>query len=255
MITLLKQEWMKAVKQNRFYIWALIAFILPIVVLVWMVPAEHQVEGYSILGGAGIVVAFAGSVIAALAFTQEFSYGTIRPLLSRQYSRLEIFISKIVMIVVQYVLILVSAVLGTLAGCGIFQMMHGHNGTSMDWKLFIFAQFMDVIMTLFFFAIVLLVSNLVKSSAAAVSVGIILSIATSVVTAIMNTIVGLWEPFKWNPFTVESMLAQYFNGREIGNLQLKVAFGVDVWVIWLVYVAYLLVIYALTFVIFQRRSV
>lgn len=254
MITLLKQEWMKAVKQNRFYIWALLAFIMPIAVLNTLIPAEQQFYAYYYFGGASIIVAIAGSVIAALTFTQEFGYGTIRPLLSRQYSRFEIFISKIVMIIVEYVLVLASAILGTLAGRAIFQMMHGTTGTDIDWQTFFFAQFMDVVMTLFFFAIVLLVSNLAKSSAAAVSIGIVLSVATSVITAITTYLVRFWEPFKWNPFTVQALLSQ-FNGSKMMNFQLKMYFGADVWVIWLVYIAYLLVIYALTFMILQRRSV
>lgn len=254
MITLLKQEWMKAVKQNRFYIWALIAFIMPIVVLNWLIPAEQQTIGYYTFGGASIVVAIAGSVIAALTFTQEFSYGTIRPLLSRQYSRLEIFISKIIMIVVEYVLVLASAIIGMLAGRLLFQTMHGTSGTTIDWQPFFFAQFMDVVMTLFFFAIVILVSNLAKSSAAAVSLGIVLSIATSIIATITTYLVRFWEPLKWNPLTVQAALAQ-FDGSKLMNLQLKMYFGADVWVVWLVFVGYLAAIYAVTFLIFQRRSV
>ncbi|MBS9336874.1 ABC transporter permease [Fructobacillus parabroussonetiae] len=254
MHTLLKQEWMKAVKQNRFYVWALIAFILPIIVLTTLVPTDQQLVGYYSLGGAGIVVAIAASVISALTFTQEFNYGTIRPLLSRQYSRLEIFVSKIIMIVFEYILVLTSAVLGTLAGRLIFQMINGSTGTSIDWQPFLFNQVMDVIMTLFFFAIVLLVSNLVKSTAAAVSIGIVLSVATSIIAAITTFLVQFWEPLRWNPLTVEAFLSQ-FNGRQVQNEYMMNFFGTDVWVVWAVYIFYLVVLYLFTYLIFQRRSV
>lgn len=254
MITLLKQEWMKAVKQNRFYVWAIISFLLPVVTLIWFIPAESQTLGYAALGGAGIVVAIAASVLSALTFTQEFNFGTIRPLLSRQYSRLQIFISKIVMIVIEYVIVLASAVLGTLAGRLIFQTLNGTTGTEIDWQPFLFHQVMDVVMTLFFFAIVILVSNLVKSSAAAVSLGIVLSIATSIIAAITTSLVQFWEPLKWNPLTVESFLSQ-FDGTSAVNFALHMYFGADVWVIWVVYVGYLVLLYLLTFLIFQRRSV
>ncbi|MCO0832134.1 ABC transporter permease [Fructobacillus sp. W13] len=255
MITLLKQEWMKAVKQNRFYIWAIIAFLLPIGVLTWFVPAEQQSLGYSALGGAGIIIAIAGSVFAALTFTQEFGYGTIRPLLSRQYSRLEIFISKVVIILVEYVITLLAGILGMLAGRFVFITLNGSHFTEIDWQPFLFAQVMDVLMMLFFFAVVLLVSNLAKSSAAAVSIGVVLSIATPIISSITTFLVRFWEPLKWNPLTVQSMLSSAFDGRSATNLFIKNYFGADVWVVWLVYAIYLILIYVGTFAIFQRRSV
>ncbi|MBS9335139.1 ABC transporter permease [Fructobacillus sp. M1-13] len=254
MLTLIKQEWMKALKQNRFYVWAIIAFLMPIVTLVWFIPAETQTIGYMALGGAKIVVAIAGSVIAALTFTQEFSYGTIRPLLSRQYSRFFIFLSKIIMIVCEYVIVLLSAIFGTLIGRFIFQMLNGKNGTEIDWQPFFFSQVMDVLMTLFFFAVVLLVANMVKSSAAAVSLGIVMSVATSIIAALTTFLVQFFEPLKWNPFTVESLLAN-FDGTTAHNQALELYFGANISIIWVVYLLYLAAIYALTFLIFQRRSV
>ncbi|MBS9338709.1 ABC transporter permease subunit [Fructobacillus sp. M2-14] len=255
MITLLKQEWMKAVKQNRFYIWAIIAFLLPVATLTWIVPAEQQQLGYSALGGAGIVIAIAGSVFAALTFTQEFSFGTIRPLLSRQYSRLQIFISKIIIIFVEYVLTLIAGILGTLAGRGVFTLLNGSFGTEIDWQPFLFAQVMDVLMMLFYFAIVLLVSNMAKSSAAAISIGVVLSIATPIISSITTFLVRFWEPLKWNPLTVQGMLSSIFDGRSASNEFIQNYFGADIWVVWLVYTIYLVLIYIGTFAIFQRRSV
>lgn len=245
---------MKAVKQNRFYIWAILAFVTPIVVLTWLVPADSQQAGYYSLGGAGLIVAISASVISALTFTQEFNYGTIRPLLSRQYSRLQVFVAKIIMIVFEYVLVLTSAVLGTLAGRLIFQMTNGTTETEIQWQPFLFNQVMDVIMTLFFFAIVLMVSNLVKSTAAAVSIGIVLSVATSIIAAITTFLVQFWEPLRWNPLTVEAFLSQ-FNGQKVQNEYMMNYFGTDVWVVWAVYIFYLVVIYVLTYLIFRRRSV
>ncbi|USS91490.1 ABC transporter permease subunit [Fructobacillus americanaquae] len=262
MFTLLKQEAMKAWKQNRVYIWAIIAFVLPIITLTSFVPMASQASAYGALGGSSIIITIGMLVLTALSFTQEFTFGTIRPLLSRQYSRLQIFLAKIITVIVEYFLLIVFSLAGTAIGRLIFRAMHDGATekiyttyyTSLDWKSFLFALLMSFVGSLFLMAIVLLVSNIAKSSAAAISLGIVMSVATSILSAVTSSLIQLWAPLKWNPLTVQNVVS-YYSGTSDFNKSIQSYFGAGAWVLFVVYGAYVLVMYALAYWVFNRRSV
>lgn len=254
MFTLLKQETMKAWKQNRVYIWATIIFVLPMITLPFVLSASTQAAGFAEFGGSSIVLSIFITVIAALTFSQEFTFGTIRPLLSRQYSRLQVFISKLLIILIQAVLMTLIAFVGSFIGRQIFIWMHGKTGTSIDFGQFFYAQGISFLVTLFFIAIVLLIASVAKSAAAAISLGIVMSMVTSIISTISIYLVQFWSGLKWNPFTILEAVRSY-DGTFLSKLQYQAYFGTDPWVIFTVYGVYLVLIYGLAYWIFNRRSV
>ncbi|GAO99133.1 ABC transporter permease [Fructobacillus ficulneus] len=254
MFTLLKQEAMKAWKQNRVYIWAILVFLVPIIIIPLFIPANTQSVAYGSFGGSGIIISVAGAVLPALTFSQEFTFGTIRPLLSRQYSRLQIFISKLITVLAEYILLIAIAFAGTMLGRQIYIGMHGSSQTSINFGDFFFAMLMEVVGGVFLIGVVILVSNIAKSSAAAISLGIVMSVATPILAAITTYLVKFWDGFKWNPLTILQGVQTYDNSAAT-KLDLHDYFGTGMWVVFLVYAVYLVLLYGIAFSIFNRRSV
>ncbi|CAH1855786.1 ABC transporter permease [Convivina praedatoris] len=254
MLTLLKQEFLKSWKQNRIYIWLLIAFIVPIA-MIKINPTPVELLSF----GGGSAVAYIGAIVmSALIFTQEFSFGTIRPLLSRSYSRGAVFLSKVIYYIAAYLVMLLVAFIATMIGKLIFANDIPAATMKLVWPAmgtYVVSSILDMA---FVTALVLLVSNIVKSSGAAIGLGVLMMVGTSVLGALSSYLVSLWEPLKWNPLQLEQLINYYGrSGADLKTLNMisQQAFKTDMWVPLLVFGLYLLVIYVIAYLIFKRRSV
>ena len=104
----MKQEYYKAFKQNRLYIWLALSFLFPLAVM-GIFKTQRSGEVVVNFGQATLYIVFAGIIITALSVSQEFGFGTIRPLLSRRFSRGQIFASKLLLNLSVYLALFVTA--------------------------------------------------------------------------------------------------------------------------------------------------
>jgi ABC-2 type transport system permease protein len=99
-------------------------------------------------------------------------------------------------------------------------------------------------------SLVLLLANIFKTTAAAITVGIIGYFATSIISTIMFALMTKWEWLKWNPFNMLNLPNQMLNGK---IYKLLTMLSTQEMVIGnLVYIAIFL---GLGFLAFRRRNV
>ncbi|CAK8054311.1 ABC transporter permease [Eupransor demetentiae] len=254
MFTLLRQEFMKAWKQNRVYYWFILALIVPIV-FIWHAPGAAEV---AVLGGGVTVANLELIVVTAIIFTQEFRFGTIRPLLSRRFSRGMVFSSKVLTFAILYLVTILAAFIGTMIAWPIFVHDVPSETIKLVWQTMGTNVVTSVVEYAFFTSLILLVANIVKSSGAAIGLGMVMIVGTSILSGIATTLVQMWEPLKWNPFTLDNVVNAYGSYGANGTYYKTVVqqvMGTDPWVVFLVFGLYIIVLYLIAFLIFKRRSV
>lgn len=258
MLTLMKQEYFKAFKQNRLHWWLLVVFAFPIFII-GCFPIERMQTGILNLGQGLILVNFLGIILTALIASQEFTYGTIRPLLSRRFNRAQVFISKIVLLVSVYVLLFLADFIGTLIAKLIFapsfDFSRQYGDPNGNGWVVIFRTVGETFLQMLFIAgLVLLVVNLVKSSGAAIALGVVMVYGVPVLTSISTYLLQQLPFLKWGPLQV------FLGIQNLGRLGpqpdvLYQALGLTIEQLVGAYVFYLFIIYGGAYYIFRRRSV
>ena len=254
MLTLMKQEYYKAFKQNRLYIWLVLSFLFPLAVM-GIFKTQRTGEVVANFGQATVYIVFAGIIITALSVSQEFGFGTIRPLLSRRFSRGQIFASKLLLNLSVYLGLFVTAFLGTILAKVIFvpkvNLQAKLNDMGTGWQVMGQTFVITMLQIIFIAALVLLITNLVKSSGAAIGLGVVMIVGTPILTSLSALLIEMAPIMKWNPFNIYLGIAM---------LELpKTAFKALVYlpqttVLW-VYLIDIVLMYGVAYWIFKKRSV
>ncbi|API71205.1 ABC transporter permease [Leuconostoc suionicum] len=255
MLTLMKQEYYKAFKQNRLYIWLILGFIFPIAII-GIFKSTRSAGSIINLGQSLIYVEMAGIIITALSISQEFGFGTIRPLLSRRFSRGEVFISKLLLNISVYIGLFLSAFIGTVLATAIFAPKYdfsqklGYIGNSWQGMMI---SIMDVALQMIFVAaLVLMVTNMVKSSGAAIGLGVVMIVATPIISVISLKLIDLAPILKWNPFNI------YLGIASLGQVKLSIMaqiMDMSQGAMISAYLIYIVLMYGIAYLIFRKRSV
>lgn len=255
MLTLIKQEYYKSWKQNKLYIWLIFSFAFPIAII-GIFTSQRNTAAVVNLGQALLYVQLAGIIITALSVSQEFSFGTIRPLLSRRFGRGTVFISKLLLNLSIYIALFVMAFLGTVIAVAIFIPTYdfsqhlGYTGNS--WQTMGIGMIDTAIQMIFVSSLVLMITNLVKSSGAAIGLGVVMIVATPLIGVISVKLIDLASFFKWNPFNI------YLGMSNIGQLSpqlMKEAMQISQNGLIVAYLIYIILMYGIAYLIFKKRSV
>lgn len=255
MLTLMKQEYYKVFKQNRLAIWLVISFLFPLII---MGVFKSQRNGDTILafGQGAIYIYMAGIIITALTVSQEFAFGTIRPLLSRRFSRGMVFASKLVLNLSIYIMLIVAAFIGTMISKIIFVPKFnfadkaGYAGNG--WQMMGMQVFHILAGMIFVAGLVLLVTNLVKSSGAAIGMGVVMTIGTPIISSISAVLIQSAPILKWNPFNVYLGMNMY---GSISSSAIKEMIKLSSNEVIIAYLVYIVLLYGIAYLIFKKRSV
>lgn len=258
MITLVKQETFKLLhKKSTYAVSATLLIIMTIYAVLtknypkyWGAP-QGQFAG--MFTGATWIVFFMIAACSSI-IAMEFQYGTIKELLYRKYYRGQILVSKWITMLLYsiyfYVLAFVwSLLLKVVLFNDKFQLsdtyQSGHSVIEAQW-LGIIGTFLTVWLVL---SLVLLLANIFKSTAAAISIGIIGYFALSIISNVMFLLMQKWEWLKWNPLNMMN-LPQQLLSDSVHKMTLlstpEMVCGS------LVYTA---IFMAISYVVFKRRSV
>lgn len=257
MITLVKQETFKLLHKKSTY--AVSATLLIIMTVFGVLTRNYpkywgDPKGLFVTMFTGInwivlfMIAACSSIIA-----MEFQYGTIKELLYRKYYRGQILVSKWITMLLYsiyfYVLAFVwSMLLKVVLFNSKFQLSDtyqpGHSVIDSMW-LGIVGSFLTVWLVL---SLVLLLANIFKSTAAAISIGIIGYFALSIISNIMFVLMQKWDWLKWNPLNMMNLPSQLVSSSFHKMTLLSTP---EMVVGSLVYTA---IFMAISYVIFKRRS-
>lgn len=142
-----------------------------------------------------IMIASTASIVA-----MEFQYGTIRQLLYRQYYRSQVFIAKLVTLVLQFILLHVVASLVTFAATALA--FPSYSWTAHSWQHYWLGQGGNALTLLMLMSVVLLLATLFKTNAAAISVGFVGYFMAQLASLILTMLIAKWDWLKWLPFTM-----------------------------------------------------
>ena len=190
-----------------------------------------------------IMIASTASIIA-----MEFQYGTIRQLLYRQYDRSQVFISKLITLVIQLVCLhLIASLVTMVASLVAFP--------DFDWtasdhlKNYALTQGGETLTLLLLLSAVLLLATLFKTNAAAIAVGFVGYFLVEIAGTILVSLIQKWEWLKWLPFTM------LMTSSQILTPGLKSMTKLDLpWMIGLT-CAYTVLLTVISYLSFRRRAV
>lgn len=212
-------------------------------------PQETFMQGYY---GTTLMVFFMIAASSSI-ITMEFQYGTIKELFYREYSRGKILISKWVVTFIYSVgLILIINITSLIIKFILFPKVNLNAPVGEKYTVLtstIVVDFANLLTLWLILSLVLLISNLFKNSAAAISVGIIGFFLTNIMSSMLLVLVNKWPWLRWNPLNMLFYPAQIISPNEIHLTKLT---STQLFSGNLLYIAIFL---ALGYVVFRRRSI
>ncbi|MGX7052315.1 ABC transporter permease [Leuconostoc palmae] len=255
MLTLMKQEYYKAFKQNKLYIWLALSFVFPIAIMA-IFKTQRTADAVLNFGQGTIYIVMAGIIFTAISVSQEFGFGTIRPLLSRRFSRGAIFTSKLLLNLTVYIGLFISAFVGTMIGQLLFVKKFnfadkaGYVGNG--WQSMGTTVLTTLLEMFFIAALVLIITNLVKSSGAAIGLGVVMIVGTPILSSISSVLINMAPILKWNPFNIFLGIGMY---NQLPHQEFKHIVHMSESNVIMAYVGYIIVMYGISYLIFRKRSV
>lgn len=249
---LLQNEWLKSWRKRQFVYFTGIMSIIIVAAAVLMKVYLKSVDSGSafaamIQGGLIDTVAFYFAVtIAATTVTQEYRDGTMKQLLIRSASRLQVLAAKYVMTVMIVILTIVSLLIVTLLA-SLLVSNDAFNGEFLQ-SLFLKAS-LAFPSTLFYLSLSFFISIIVRNTSISLTVAILLSTVTPLITLIEKP----WAQFL--PFR-HLNLAIYSSDPIVKGVSFLEPFaGFTMATSALLVAAYIAVFLAGAALIFQKRDV
>lgn len=225
MAILIKQELFKMYKKKSSIIFPIIIFLLMVLFafLSKEYPDIFEKELQFKSGFSGFSwVAFLMIVQASTIITMEFAYGTIKNLLYRKYSRMQILFSKYIALFLYSLCLFVGIVLISFVIKLIFfndmDITHSSNNNMnliQELALNAIGNYIGLWLIL---SITLLLSCIMKSPGLSITLGIVLYFALSIISGIMFMLIDKWEWLKWNPLNMMNISAQLLDNKEFSKL-------------------------------------
>lgn len=256
MLTLIKQELYKLLHKSGTYIGLACIFFFQIAFAVIARIYPKFMSGSAAFGdsftGATIAV-FVMIAAGASIIAMEFQYGTVRPLLYRKYYRSQVYISKIVVVVLHALVLYVLQFLMTMVlkftlfpkidlGASV-----GHGQTVFSSLLLSTgASFTTLLLLL---SVVLLLSTLFKSNATAITCGYVAYFAMGIASNFLLILIAHWHWLKWNPLTMMLL------GSQVGTPMMSKLTLMSTPVMFWCSVAYTVVFAFIGYALFRKRSV
>ena len=210
MLTLTKQELFKLMKKRSTWITTIIMLISQIVIAVWAKNSPKLFDAKSMFLSqffASYWYVFFLIAAAATIITMEFQYGTIKQVLYRKYYRGEVLVSKWLTVFLYSIYwVALSWIMSLLLWAVLFA-----DKIDLSSKISPGVSLLrgsvestgSSLLTLWLLlSMVFLLANIFKSSAVAVSVGIVGYFVTSFLNSFLVLLIQKWEWVKWNPLTM-----------------------------------------------------
>lgn len=207
MLTLYKQEVYKQIHKIGW--WIALAFMVLVQITFGIVGkrnpsmfAPGDLVSNSYIGG-GLVMLIAIASTASI-IAMEFQYGTMKQLLYRQYYRSQVFISKILTALTQLVFLQVVAGLMTVGLTLILFPSYNwaqHVGNLTHGLIYLRAIGSNLLVGLLLLSVVILLSTVFKSNAAAIATGLVGYFLAQLASTLMIAMIAWQHWTKFLPFT------------------------------------------------------
>lgn len=206
--TLIKQELFKLTHKKGT--WLALAFMVLVQIgfaaWMWRNPkflSPQMMISMNYVGGMLVDFIMIASVASTIAM--EFQYGTIKQLLYRKYYRSQVFVSKLIVMLLQLVglQVVASGMTGllTLLVKPHFDWQQTANNMPL-WQAYLVNTGASLLVLLLLLSVVILMATWFKTNAAAIACGFIGYFVASVAASILVMFIRYQHWLKWNPFTM-----------------------------------------------------
>lgn len=197
MLTLIRQELYKQI-HSKFYVgWGIVTLLLTLLAgyLLKNISPEMNAAN-SIASDARTIILVAMVVFASTILTGDFANNTVKYLFARQFSRLQIFLSKLVTVAIMYIYLNVVGIVSILITNPIF-----NSNRSINWGNILGTQFLALSLYLFLLlSLVILISNIFKNNGVSITVALIFVFLSNTINAILTFLISKVSWLKFNPF-------------------------------------------------------
>lgn len=217
--TLIKQELFKLTHRKGTWIGAAIILIVQV-----GIATLAKTHGDIFSPSAMFESSFAGTsmalfvIIASTAsiLSMEFQFGTLKQLLYRKYYRSQVFMSKVIVVIMHLIVMYAMQLAMTFALK--FTLFPKIDLTSKvqgmpEWQYLLVGQGGEVLSAMLLLSIVLLLSTWFKSNAAAIASGYIGYFVVSMASSLLLLAIARWHWVKWNPLTMLMLSDQLQDNR------------------------------------------
>lgn len=233
MKTLIRQEMYKLIKQRSNKIFFIGLFVFQLLVALCSVKYPKFLaakDAFRTSYLAFIPITFIG--ICSTLITKEHQYGTLRSLLYRRFSYVQVIISKIIsMMTFTIVIFLSSSIVSLIFKFIFFSHLTLTKKMLEDWLLKDFNQFLTLV---FLMSLVILLSTLINNSNLALTIGIVGYFVVNVFNQMLLMLVAKFDWLKWNPLNMMNFGEQLQNSdfHKLTQLSLpQISIGYVVYVV------------------------
>lgn len=154
---------------------------------------------------AGGLVLFIAIASTASIVSMEYQYGTMKQILYRQYYRSQVFVAKVITVLLQLAFLQVLAsgtnvVLTLILHPGFDWGGNAANG-EVFWQTYLKSLGGSMLQYILLLSVVLLLSTLFKSNAAAIATGLVGYFLITIAASLLMLAIEQYHFLKWNPFT------------------------------------------------------
>ncbi|TPR14802.1 ABC transporter permease [Apilactobacillus timberlakei] len=248
MLTLLRQEIYKQI-HGKFYIgWPIVMLLASLTAGYFLTSGkgnvDHEAFAFNIFNDNIDLVMIAMIVFASTIMIGDFANNTVKYLFSRQFSRLQIFISKLIVTVFMYIYLIAMSYIFTF----ITKMIFNRSG-DMGMKYINQNTFGIAWLLLLLLPMVMLVSNIVKNNGVAIALGIVFFFASSMISGFSILLMRKWEILKFSPFNFLNVYNQFLDHGTKAMTHLSLT-TMEIGT-----VVYALIFTAIAYVIYNHRNV
>ena len=206
MRTLIRQESYKLMKQRSTQIFLIGLFLFQLLVVFcskkypkFLSDKDAFLNNYMAI----ILITFFIIAICSTVITKERQFGTLRSLLYRKFSYIQIITSKIVTLLTFTILLFVGNSLISL----VFKFIFANNLdlTHKIWKTWLLTNLNNFLTLLFLMSLVILLGTLLNSSNLALMIGIIGYFVINVFNQMLLALIAKFDWLKWNPLNMMNL--------------------------------------------------
>lgn len=257
MITLVKQEFYKLFHKKSTYISTLILLIFMTTIgIISKVKSDivSPKDAFSgMYDGTFLIVLFMIAACSSI-IAMEFEYGTIKQLLYRTYSRSQVLFSKwltmfLYSIYFNLIAFVFALILKVILYNNKFRIGDTYSKGQTIMQTLGISMIGDFLTLWLVLSLVFLLTNIFKTSAAAITIGIIGYFATSVINYPLLLLIKHWNWLKWNPINMMNLSSQMLD-NSLHKMTLlstpEMVYG---------NLAYIIIFMGISYFVFNRRNV
>ncbi|WP_075887918.1 ABC transporter permease [Companilactobacillus crustorum] len=257
MITLIKQESYKIIKQKGFKIFLISLPIFQFIVSIYTLKFPNLLTNRNAFSGnfyAFIPIAIYLITIGSTMISYEVQYGTLRALIYRKYSRYKVLSSKFITVFILSIILYFYSNLTSFVIKLVFfnskirlsERVSSGKTIFQTWVLTNVSQFLSL---WFLMSIVFLLGTMFSSSSPAITSGIIGYFVLAIFNQVFFIFIDKYDWLKWNPLNMLNLGAQIENSKYSSlthlNMQ-QISFG---------YSLYVVLFLCLAFISFRKRKI